>query len=61
MLSNTATPIYYGQFREAVLSGRLPVCKEIYQQMQRIDNRIANPAYYYDDSIMPGFIYYCEN
>lgn len=61
MLSNTATPIYYGQFREAVLSGRLPVCKEIYQQMQRVDNRIANPAYYYDDSIVPGFIDYCEN
>lgn len=61
MLSNTATPIYFAQFREAVYSGRLPVNKEIYQQIRRIDERITNPAYYYDDSVMPGFIFFCEN
>lgn len=61
MLSNTATPLYYGQFREAVLSGRIPINKEIGQEMERIDKLIANPQYYYDDSIMPGFISFCEN
>ena len=61
MLSNTATPLYYGQFRDAVISNKLPVCEEILWQMGRIENLIANPQYYYDDSIMPGFISFCEN
>lgn len=60
MLSNTATPLYYSQFREAVLSGKIPICKEIGQEMDHIDMLIANPQYYYDDSIMPGFISFCE-
>ena len=60
MLSNTATPIYYGQFREAVLSGKIPICKEIAQEMDHIDSLIANPQYYYDDSVMAGFIAFCE-
>lgn len=60
-LSNTATPIYYGQFRAAVMRGEIPVCREIEMQMNRIDARIANPAYYYDDEAINGFIEYCEN
>lgn len=59
-LSNTATPIYYGQFREAVLRGEIPVNKEISMQMNRIDGLIANPGFYYDDKAVEGFIKYCE-
>lgn len=60
-LSNTATPIYYGQFREAVLAGRIPVNREISLEMNRIDALIANPNIYYDDQAVEGFIRYCEN
>ena len=60
-LSNTATPIYYGRFREKVLNGEIPVCKEISAEMNRIDALIANPLYYYDDLAINGFIKYCEN
>lgn len=60
-LSNTATPVYYGQFREAVLQGRIPVNKEISMEMNRIDDLIANPMYYYDDRAIDGFIAYCED
>lgn len=60
-LSNTATPIYYGRFREAVINGQLPVCKEISMEMNRIDQLIANPGVYYDDQAVEGFIKYCEN
>lgn len=59
-LSNTATPIYYGQFREAVLDGRIPVNREISMEMNRIDALIANPNIYYDDTAVEGFIKYCE-
>lgn len=61
MLSNTATPIYYGIFRDAVLRGEIPVCKEISMQMNRIDDRIENPRYYYDDHAIKGFIKFCES
>ena len=60
-LSNTATPIYYEQFREDVLSGKIPVCREIEMEMNRIDDLIANPNIYYDDQAVEGFIAYCEN
>ena len=60
-LSNTATPVYYGQVREAVLQGRIPVNKEISMEMNRIDDLIANPMYYYDDRAIDGFIAYCED
>lgn len=60
-LSNTATPIYYGQFRDAVLRGEIPVNREISMEMNRIDALIANPNYWYDDSAVEGFILYCEN
>ena len=60
-LSNTATPIYYGQFREAVVRGDIPVCREISMEMNRIDDLIANPGVYYDDQAINGFIEYCEN
>ena len=60
-LSNTATPKYYGEFRDAVLRGEIPVCKEISMEMNRIDALIANPDYYYDDTKMRGFIEFCEN
>lgn len=60
MLSNTATPKYYGQFREAVLRGEIPVCKEISMEMNRIDQLIANPGIWYDDEAIDGFIAYCE-
>ena len=59
-LSNTAVPIYYGQFRDAVLRGDIPVCKEIAMEMNRIDDNIANPGIYYDDEAVNGFIDYCE-
>ena len=61
MLSNTATPKYYGKFRDAVLRGEIPVCKEISMEMNRIDALIADPRIYYDDEIVEGFIEYCEN
>lgn len=61
MLSNTATPIYYGQFRDAVLRGEIPVCREIEMEMNRIDDLIANPGVYYDDEAVNGFIKFCEN
>lgn len=60
-LSNTATPIYYGRFREAVIRGDIPVCREISMEMNRIDDLIANPGVYYDDQAINGFIEYCEN
>ena len=60
-LSNTATPIYYGQFRDAVIRGEIPVCKEISMEMNRIDALIANSGIYYDDEAINGFIAYCEN
>lgn len=60
-LSNTATPIYYGQFRDAVIRGEIPICKEIEMEMNRIDALIANPGVYYDDLAINGFIEYCEN
>ena len=60
-LSNTAVPTYYGQFRDMVLRGEIPVNREISQEMNRIDALIANPAYYYDDQAVEGFIRYCEN
>ena len=60
-LSNTATPIYYGQFRDAVIRGEIPVCKEISMEMNRIDALIDNPGIYYDDEAINGFIEYCEN
>ena len=60
MLSNTATPKYYGQFRDAVLRGDIPVCKEISMEMNRIDDLIANPGIYYDDEAVEGFVEYCE-
>ncbi|NCB43523.1 MAG: terminase [Clostridia bacterium] len=59
-LSNTATPIYYGKFRDAVLRGEIPVCKEISMEMYRIDDLIANPGVYYDDTAVEGWIRYCE-
>lgn len=60
MLSNTAVPKYYGEFREKVLLGEIPVCKEIEMEMNRIDALIANPMYYYDENKVEGFIEFCE-
>ena len=60
-LSNTATPKYYGMFRDAVLRGEIPVCETISMEMNRIDSLIANPGIYYDDKAVDGFIKYCEN
>jgi len=59
-LSNTATPRYYGEFRDAVIKGKIPVCKEISMEMNRIDDLIANPGVYYDEEAINGFIKYCE-
>ena len=56
MLSNTATPRYYGMFRDAVMRGEIPVCHEIVMEMWRIDALIENPRYYYDDEAVEGFI-----
>ena len=61
MLSNTATPKYYGQFRDKVLRGEIPVNREIEMQMNLIDELIANPEYYYDDKAVEGWIAFCEN
>lgn len=60
-LSNTATPIYYGKFRDAVMRGEIPVNKEISMEMNRIDELIANPGIYYDDQAINGFIEFCES
>lgn len=60
MLSNTATPRYYGEFRRKVLDGQIPVCREVEMQMNRIDELIRNPKYYYDDQAIDGFIKFCE-
>lgn len=59
-LSNTATPKYYGQFRDAVMRGEIPINKEIAMEMNRIDDLIANPGVWYDDEAVEGFISYCE-
>jgi phage terminase large subunit-like protein len=59
-LSNTAVPKYYGMFRDAVIRGEIPVCKEVEMQMNRIDDLIANPGIYYDDQAVEGFINFCE-
>lgn len=61
MLSNTATPIYYGQFRDAVIRGDIPVNREISMEMNRIDDLIKNPGIYYDDEAINGWIDYCES
>ena len=61
MISNTAVPKYYGEFRAKVMAGLLPVCKTIEMQMHRIDDMIANPDFYYDDKAIDGFIAFCEN
>lgn len=60
-LSNTAVPKYYGEFRDAVIRGEIPVCREIEMEMNRIDDLIADPDIYYDDQAVEGFIKYCEN
>lgn len=60
-LSNTATPKYYGEFRDRVLAGEIPVNKEIAMEMNRIDDLIANPNIYYDENAIDGFIKFCEN
>ena len=59
-LSNTATPKYYGQFRDAVIRGEIPICRAIEMEMHRIDDLIANPGVWYDDKAIDGFIAYCE-
>lgn len=60
-LSNTAVPKYYGLFKKAVVNGDIAVCKEISMEMNRIEQLIANPNYYYDSDAVEGFIAYCEN
>jgi len=60
-LSNTAVPRYYGEFRDAVMRGEIPVCREVEMEMHRIDDLIANPGIYYDDEAVEGWIAYCEN
>lgn len=60
-LSNTATPKYYGRFRDAVIRGEIPVCEEVSMEMNRIDALIANPGIWYDDQAIQGFVNYCEN
>lgn len=60
-LSNTATPKYYGMFRDAVIRGEIPVCETISMEMNRIDDLIANPGIWYDDQAIQGFVNYCEN
>lgn len=61
MLSNTATPQYYGLFRDQVLRGMIPVCQEIEMEMNRIDSLIADRNFYYDDKAIDGFVAFCEN
>ena len=60
-LSNTATPKYYGMFRDAVIRGEIPICREIEMEMNRIDALIENPGIWYDDQAIQGFVNYCEN
>ena len=60
-LSNTAVPVYYGEFRESVMNGDIPICKEIAMEMNRIDDLIANEGIYYDEDAVKGFIAYCES
>lgn len=60
-LSNTATPIYYGQFKDDVIAGRIPVNREVSMEMNRIDYLIDHPDFYYDDKAVEGWIAYCEN
>lgn len=60
-LSNTAVPKYYGEFRDAVVRGEIPVCKEIAMEMNRIDDLIANPGIYYDEDAIKGYVLYCNN
>ena len=60
-LSNTAVPKYYGRFRDAVMRGEIPVCKEVSMEMNRIDDLIENPGVYYDEDAVEGWIRYCEN
>nr|DAK10477.1 MAG TPA: Large Terminase [Caudoviricetes sp.] len=60
-ISNKAVPIYYGQFREKVIRGEVPVCKEIAMEMNRIDSLVADPNIYYDDQAVEGWIKFCEN
>ena len=60
-LSNTAVPKYYGMFRDAVIRGDIPVNKEVSMEMNRIDALIDNPGVYYDDSLVEGYIKFCEN
>ena len=60
-LSNTATPKYYGMFRDAVIRGEIPVCEEISMEINRIDALIDDPRYYYDEEAIEGFVKYCEN
>lgn len=60
-LSNTATPKYYGAFRDAVIRGEIPVCETVSMEMNRIDALIANPGIWYDDQAIQGFVNYCEN
>lgn len=60
-LSNTATPRYYGRFRQDVIDGKIPICAEIEMEMNRIDALIENPGIWYDDHAIQGFINYCEN
>lgn len=59
-LSNTATPKYYAQFKEKVIRGEIPVCREISMEMNRIDALVANPSIWYDDLAVEGFIAFCE-
>lgn len=61
MLSNTATPKYYGEFRDKVLRGEIPVCHEIEMEMNRIDQLIENPGVWYDNEAVEGFVRFCEN
>lgn len=60
-LSNTATPKYYGQFRDAVIRGDIPICREVEMEMRRIDDLIDNPGIWHDNQAVEGFIRYCEN
>lgn len=60
MFSNTATPWYYGDFREKVINGEIPVNKEIVDEMNRIDDLISNPGIWYDDSKVEGYIRFCN-
>ena len=60
-LSNTAVPKYYGQFRDAVIRGEIPVCREIEMEMNRIDSLISNPGIWYDSDAVEGWIRFCEN